>query len=43
MEEFEDKSVEDVVAWLEDKGFDEGVQRAFRGNVHVLCIKIICV
>ena len=29
MEEFEKKSVDDVMAWLEDKGFDEGVQRAF--------------
>ena len=33
MEEFEDKSVEDVVDWLEKKGFDEGIQTAFRGNL----------
>ena len=35
MEEFEEKSVEEIVAWLASKGFDEGVQTAFRGDVHV--------
>ena len=41
MKEFEEKCVEDTVAWLASKGFDNKVQTAFQGVLHVVVSYII--
>ena len=32
----EDKSVDDVCEWLEDRGYPESVLRSFRGNLNIV-------